>query len=242
MSDKPPEEARKHVLKTKYSIVTIHDVSPQYTQKIFTMANELERQSIPFNFALIPCHNEEKSNDLRNNIELVTKVKDYNQDIALHGLFHEHEGDLEEFRQLTREEARDEIKKAIELFSQIGIRTDVFLPPTWTINKDTIDALLDLHFNIVETDQELIILSKNTRLATSILNWDAGSQMLNRLYRDINKRLFRRKIMGNTEMVRIALHPKDPIEALAEQCELIHSLQELNYNFLKYSNIEKVFG
>jgi hypothetical protein len=48
--------------------------------------------------------------------------------------------------------------------------------------------------------------------------------------------------MGNTEMVRIALHPKDPIEALAEQCKLIHSLQELNYNFLKYSNIEKVFG
>jgi predicted deacetylase len=242
MSDKSLEEAKKHVLKTKYSIVTIHDASPQYSQKIFCIADELERQSIPFNFALIPCHNEDDSNDLRNNPDMVKEIKDYKQDIALHGLFHEHKGDLEEFRELSLNEARDEIKKGLDIFSQIGVRTDVFIPPTWTINKDTMDALRELHFNIVETDQELLILGKNTRLATSILNWDVGSKMLDQLYRQVNKRLFRDKVMGNTEMVRLALHPKDPPEALSEQCEMIQAMQDLNYNFLNYSNIEKLFG
>ena len=33
-----------------------------------------------------------------------------------------------------------------------------FVPPTWTINKETIDALSQLQFNIVETEEEILIL------------------------------------------------------------------------------------
>ena len=40
MGDKPIEQAKEHILKTKYSIVTIHDVSAQYTQKILHIADE----------------------------------------------------------------------------------------------------------------------------------------------------------------------------------------------------------
>ena len=35
-----------------------------------------------------------------------------------------------------------------------------------------------LQFNIVEYEEEILILDKNTRLATNILNWDAGSELL----------------------------------------------------------------
>src|SRR4029079_9099004 len=111
MGDKPFEEAKEHILKTKYSIVTIHDVSVQYTEKILRIADELEKFSIPYNFAVIPCHNEVKTNDVRNNPEFIDTIKGYKQDIALHGLYHEHNGDLEEFRDLSFEEARNEIKK-----------------------------------------------------------------------------------------------------------------------------------
>ena len=81
---------------------------------------------------------------------------------------------MEEFRDLTLEDAQAEIKKGMEILQDVGISTDIFVPPTWTINKETIDALSQLQFNIVETEEEILILDKNTRLATNILNWDAG--------------------------------------------------------------------
>lgn len=242
MGDKPAEEAKQHILKTKYAIITIHDVSPIHSERVFCFADKIKQLSIPFNFAMIPCHDEKKSNDIRNNIDLVEGVKRYEQDIALHGLYHEHNGDIEEFHNLSREEARGELKKGLEIFDSMCINTDIFVPPTWTINKNTMDALENLKFNIVETEQEILILSKNTRLLTNILNWDVGSPMLNQRFLQINKSLFRNKVMGNTEMIRIALHPKDPPEALATQCEMIMGLIDLNYNFIKYSDIAKLYG
>ena len=106
---------------------------------------------------------------------------------------------MEEFRDLSFEDAQNEIKKGREILQDVGISTDIFVPPTWTINKETIDALSQLQFNIVETEEEILILDKNTRLATNILNWDAGSELLDQLYRQVNKRIFRNKVMGNTE-------------------------------------------
>ena len=75
MGDKPLEQAKEHILKTKYSIVTIHDVSADYAPKILHITEELEKCSIPYNFAVIPCHNGEKTNDVRNNLEFIEKIK-----------------------------------------------------------------------------------------------------------------------------------------------------------------------
>ena len=80
-------------------------MSAQYSQKILHIADELEKRSISYNFAVIPRHNEEETNDVRNNLEFIEKIKGYRQDIALHGLYHEHDGDLEEFRDLSFEDA-----------------------------------------------------------------------------------------------------------------------------------------
>jgi predicted deacetylase len=242
MGDKPMEEDKQRILKTKYAIITIHDVSPIHSERIFCFTDRLRELSVPFNFAMIPRHDEKKSNDIRDNIELVEGVKQYRQDIALHGLYHEKGGDLEEFRHLTFQEACDEIKKGLDIFSELGISTKYFVPPTWTVNKDTMDALNYLHFSITETEQEILILEKNTRLLTNILNWDHGAEILDQLFRQVNKLLFKKKVMSNTEMIRIALHPKDPPEALAEQCEMIAGLVDLNYNFIRYSDIAKLYG
>jgi len=56
LGDRPQEEAEKHVLRSKFAIVTIHDVSPAYTNRIINFANELENLKIPYNFAVIPCN------------------------------------------------------------------------------------------------------------------------------------------------------------------------------------------
>lgn len=77
---------------------------------------------------------------------------------------------------------------------------------------------------------------------TDILNWDHGSQETNRVFWGINKQLYERKVMGNTQMVRIAIHPKDEVQALADQKEMIQGLQDINYTFLHDGEIVKLFG
>src|SRR5690348_2016794 len=90
LGDMPPEEAEEHVLKTKFAIITIHDVSPEYSDKILRVADQLEKLKLKYNFAVIPYHNEKKQNDIRKNLELMKTIKSYNRPIALHGLYHEH--------------------------------------------------------------------------------------------------------------------------------------------------------
>jgi uncharacterized protein DUF2334 len=87
MGDKPDDHAKSHILKTKYGIVTIHDVSPLYFERIFHFADELEKLGIPFNFAIIPCHNEDKAHDIRKHSEAIGRIQSYKQDLALHGLY-----------------------------------------------------------------------------------------------------------------------------------------------------------
>lgn len=84
----------------------------------------------------------------------------------------------------------------------------VLVSPTWTINKQTMQVLVELGFNIVETEDERILLNKNTRLKTNAQNWDQGSKELNRILLEINKRSYRNKVMSNTQMVRIAMHSR----------------------------------
>ena len=243
LGDRPEEEAEEHILKSKFAVVTIHDVSMEYKDRIFHMANELEKLRIPYNFAVIPYHNEKEGNDIRKNPDFIKAIKNYDQPIALHGLYHEHGGNLEEFRELNLEETENEITKGIEIFSETGLeKPNVFVPPTWTIKKETIQVLTKLGFGIVETDQEILILSKNTRLFTNILNWDQGPKEVNRIFLDINKRLYREKVMGNTQMVRIAMHPKDHEHALSDQKEMIQGLKDVNYTFLWYKEVERLFG
>jgi len=244
LGDRPQEEAEKHVLKSKFAIVTIHYVSPAYTNRIINFANELENLKIPYNFAVIPYHNQEEKYDIRKNPDLIKAVKSYNQAIALHGLYHEHNGNAEEFRDLNFDQTHNEIEKGLELFSEAGIgdKVEVFVPPTWTINKQTMQVLVELGFSIVETEDEIILLNKNTRLKTNTLNWDQGSKELNTILLDINKRSYRSKVMGNTQMVRIAIHPKDHEHALIDQKEMVQGLKDINYTFLWYKDVERLFG
>ena len=43
-------------------------------------------------------------------------------------------------------------------------------------------------------------------------------------------------------MVRIAIHPKDHEKALIDQKEMIQGLKDVNYTFLWYKDVERLFG
>jgi predicted deacetylase len=234
LGDMSPEEAEKRVLKTKFAIITIPDVSPEYSDKLLKVADKLEKLKMKYNFAVIPYHNEKKQNDIRKNSELMKTIKSYDRPFALHGLYHEHNGDPEEFHNLSMKDTENEIKRGMNILNDTAIKTDVFIPPTWTVTKQTMEVLSKLGFNIVETDEEILILKKSTRLHADTLNWDRGSKEMNKVFCAINKQLYEKKVMGNTQLIRIAIHPSDDKHALEDQKEMLQALKEINYTFLHY--------
>jgi predicted deacetylase len=240
--DKPLNE-KEHALKSKFAIVTIHDACPEFSYRVFKQADELEKLKIAFNFALIPNMKQEEKNDIRNQTDFVYKLKSYHQPIALHGLYHEHgRHEIEDFYNMKIGRVKQDITKGIQILEESGINSQIFVPPTWAINKYTVDVLIELGFNVAETEEEILILDKNTRLHTNILNWDTGFEHASRIFLDINKRAYKQKVMQNIQMIRIAIHPRDPPRALQDQIEMVQGLKDTNYNFLSYTDIGRLFG
>src|SRR5215203_2046596 len=228
-----------------FAIVTIHDVAPEYSEKIFRVADELQKLGIHYNLAIIPYLKKRIDNLISRNPEFVKKVLEYAQEVVLHGNYHETEdGKIEDFHTFSIEEAKSHLQNAVNMLKEAGINTNVFVPPTWTINKPTIDDLIQLGFKLVEGKEEILIVdSKNTRkLHADVLNWDqSGSPEKNKEYLAKNKQMYELQAMQkNSRLVRIAIHPKDPVEALQDQIEIIQGLKDMNYSFLSYGEITRV--
>jgi hypothetical protein len=88
----------------------------------------------------------------------------------------------------------------------------------------------------------LIIDSKKTkRLHAGVLNWDqSGSPEKNRECLAKNKQLYELEVtQKNSRLVRIAIHPRDPVEALHDQIEMIQDLKDKNYSFLGYGEMTR---
>ena len=232
--------------KKLFAIVTIHDVAPEYSEKISRVADQLEKLDIHYNLAIIPYLKKRKDNLISRNPDFVRKVLGYEQEVALHGNYHEtDDGKIEDFHTFSVEEAKKHLQSAINVLKEAGIsNTTVFVPPTWAINKPTIDDLIELGFKLVEGKEEVLVIdSENTKkLHAGVLNWDqAGSPEKNKEYLTKNKQLFRLEVMQkNSRLVRIAIHPKDPEEALQDQIEMIQSLKDMNYSFLNYGEMIRV--
>jgi predicted deacetylase len=231
--------------KKPFAIVTIHDVAPEYSEKIFRVADELQKLGINYNLAIIPYLKKRKDNLISRNPEFVKKVLGYVQEVVLHGNYHEtEEGKIEDFHTFSIEEAKSHLQNAINVLKEAGINTTAFVPPTWAINKPTIDDLIQLGFKLVEGKEEILILdSKKTRkLQADVLNWDqSGSPEKNKEYLAKNKQLYRLKVMQeNSRLVRIAIHPRDPEEALQDQIEIIQDLKHMNYSFVSYGEMTRV--
>jgi predicted deacetylase len=228
--------------KRLFAIVTIHDVAPEYSDKIFRAADELEKLHIRYNLAIIPYLKKRKDNLVSRNPEFVRKVLGYGQEIALHGNYHEtDDGKIEDFHTFSTEESKNHLQSAISVFKHAGMKTNVFIPPTWAISTPTIDNLIQLGFNILETKEEVLFLDnkKTSRLHANVLNWDqTGSPHKNNEYLTKNKQLYRQQVVQEkSQLIRIAIHPKDPEEALQDQIEMIQGLKAMNYSLLDYGEI-----
>ncbi|MGB8937715.1 MAG: DUF2334 domain-containing protein [Candidatus Nitrosopolaris sp.] len=223
------------------AVVTIHDACPAYSAKIFKFTDELESLNIKYNIALVPFFNEKE--DLPSFPDFVDRIKSCKGcEIVLHGLYHEdRNGQFDDFFYKTQAVAEEEILAGLEIFQKIGIKTNVFIPPAWKANDGTIEVLGKLGFSLAEMQEEFLLLShKPSRKikVPKVLNWDStGHPEKNIPNVGRDGRRFELLDQQKTEMIRIALHPRDPHEALEEQKKMILELKDQGYTIPLYKDL-----
>jgi peptidoglycan/xylan/chitin deacetylase (PgdA/CDA1 family) len=225
-------------------VITIHDACPAFSTKIFESVDELERLNIKFNIALIPFFNYKQ--DLPRFPEFVDKIKSYkNCQIVLHGLYHElKNGQFDNFHETTEADAEEQIRAAIEIFHEIGIETKVFIPPAWKLNNRSIKVLEKLGFKLAEEQEEYLMLLSQQQQGfkkiklPKVLNWDStGYPEKNIVNMGRDERAFKLQIEKRPQIIRIALHPRDPEEAIKDQKQMISILKDSAYEISTYTEL-----
>jgi predicted deacetylase len=224
------------------AVVTIHDACPAFSSKIMKFTEELEALEIKYNIALVPFLNEKQ--DLPSFPAFVNKIKSLKRcEIALHGLYHEdRNGQFDNFHNITKAAAEEEIRAGLEIFQEIGIKPNVFIPPAWKLNESSIKVLQKLGFTLAEMQEEYIILHSDKTYRkikiSKVLNWDStGYPEKNIVNISRDERRFKLLMEEEPQIIRIALHPRDPHLALKEQKEMICELKDRYYEMVTYTEL-----
>ncbi|MGB6531337.1 MAG: DUF2334 domain-containing protein, partial [Candidatus Nitrosopolaris sp.] len=165
------------------AIVTLHDACPSFSSRTFKIIEELEKLEIRYNIGLVPFFNGEQ--DLPRFLGFVDKIKSCKGEIVLHGLYHENKRhQIDNFGTRTKAVAEQELRAGIQILQQIGIKPNVFIPPCWKLNLNSIVVLGKLGFRLTEIMKKYVLLHSRTfkKIAVpKVLNWDS--------YRDPEKNI-----------------------------------------------------
>src|SRR5918912_4000062 len=226
----------------RLGVVTIHDACPAFSTKIFEAADDLERLNIKYNIAVVPFFNEKE--DLPRFPEFVNKIKSYkNCQIVLHGLYHEMKnGQFDNFHTTKEGEAEEQTRAGLEIFHEIEISTNVFIPPAWKLNNSSIKVLEKLGFKLAEEQEEYLLLISQQEFKKiklpKVLNWDStGYPEKNIVNMARDERAFKLQIEKRPQVIRMALHPRDPVEAIKDQKQMISILKDSAYEIPTYTEL-----
>lgn len=70
-------------------------------------------------------------------------------------------GKLDDFHTRTKANTEEEIRTGLEILQEIGINTNVFVPPCWRLNLASIEVLEKLRFKLADPRKICIAFSKN---------------------------------------------------------------------------------
>ena len=115
-------------------------------------------------------------------------------------------------------------------------------PPAWKLNYSSMKVLERLGFKLAEEQEEyLLLLSqqeyKKIKLP-KVLNWDStGFPEKNIVNIARDERAFKSEIEKRPQIIRIALHPRDPAEAIKDQKQMISILKDSGYEIPTYTEL-----
>jgi predicted deacetylase len=118
----------------------------------------------------------------------------------------------------------------------------VFIPPAWKLNDNSIKVLEKLGFRLAEIQKKFVLISQREEFKKiaipEVLNWDSyGYPHKNIVNVNRNTRRFKFLIKKKSEIIRIALHPRDPFQALHEQLEIVSQLIDQRYKLVRYREL-----
>jgi predicted deacetylase len=224
------------------AVVTLHDAAPSFSNRIFEFTDAFENLGINFNLAVVPFFHHEE--DLPRFPEFVEKVKSYKRcEIVLHGLYHEdRNGQMDDFDTKPKATSEEEIRAALEIFEQVGIKTSVFVPPQWKLSSGSIEVLTKLGFGLAEMQEEFFLLSQKPIRkikVPKVLSWDlTGHPEQNVVRIGTEERRF--ELLDDVQkrkMIRIAPHPRDPHKVFKEQINMIRELRDQGYTIPLYRDL-----
>ena len=234
----------------KIAIITIHDVNPSHSEKIFKTIDKLNEIKIKYSLSIVP--NYAKKYNIKDDIDFCSQISSLlhsskgNVEFSLHGLYHQVDGQMDDFDTHTKEEEKNEIQKGLDILSATNLpRPSIFIPPAWHLSRQAIEALKELNFSISESMTELDFIQKGKKhLLHPVMNWDQqGDKEKNKQTLKQNKQMFYGRLFniigGSCGLFRIAIHPPyDPDEALEDQIEMINHLRDKeSYRFMTYSDL-----
>jgi predicted deacetylase len=236
------------VIDQKLAIITIHDVNPSHSDKIIKTSDQLNKLKIKYNLSIVPYYNKEYN--LKDHPAFCDQISSLlqsgNVDLTLHGLYHQLNGNIEDFDSESKQQEKEEIQKGLDILLAARLpRTSMFIPPAWHLSRQCIEALKELNFNMSESMTDLEFIQKGKKyIIHPVMNWDQqGDKEKNKQTLEQNKEMFYKRLFnvnGKTNgLFRMAIHPPyDPDEALADQIEMIKYLKEKeSYEFIKYSDL-----
>lgn len=235
----------------KLSLVTIHDVNPSCAERLQKITDELNKLEIKYNLSIVP--NYQYSNNLRDNpafCEQISKLLQSGKvELTLHGYYHELEGKIEDYDSESKEEEKIDLKKGLDVLTSVKLpKPFTFIPPSWFLSRQAIEALKDFEFEIAEANSDLEFIKRGKKYIVSpVMNWDKqGDKEKNKQSLSLNKKEFYDHLFNiggeSYGLFRMAIHPPhDPDEALADQIEMIkYLIEKEEYKFVNYSDLLKM--
>ena len=236
--------------RSKLAIITVHDVNPLHSERILQTLDELNKLKIKYSLSIVPYYskkyNVNDDSDFCNEISSLLHSTNGNVELTLHGLYHQVDGQLDDFDTHTKEEEKSEIQKGLDILSSARLpRPLTFIPPAWHLSRQAIEALKELNFSVSESMTGLDFIQKGKKyLLHPVMNWDQqGDKEKNKQALKQNKQMFYDRLFNISGeaygLFRIAIHPPyDPDEALADQIEMIkHLRHKESYRFMTYSDL-----
>jgi predicted deacetylase len=236
------------MIERKLSLVTIHDVNPSCAEKLQKTTDELNELDIKYNLSIVP--NYQYKYNLKDNPafcdQIATVLQSDRVELTLHGYYHELDGKIEDYDSESKEEEKLDIKKGLDIIYSVKLpKPYTFIPPSWFLSRQAIEALKDFKFEISESSSDLEFIKKGKKYIVSpVMNWDKqGDKEKNKQSLTQNKKQFYDHLFNirgeSYGLFRMAIHPPhDPDEALSDQIEMIKYLIETEgYQFIKYSDL-----